>query len=135
MYFKILSFALVASSLLLTATSVYAGPSVQVVPGSFNFGQVKQGEQAVTQFHLRNTGTDAVSIEWMDFSDPGLVAWTNSRIAAGSAVEVSVSWNTSKLSGDVDGQIALGLSDPENPQVTFTIKGNVTPVNGKVLDE
>ena len=125
MHTKILSFVLAAASLMVTATSVCAGSLVQAIPESFNFGQVKQGEHVVTQFQLHNTGTDTVAIQWMDFSDPGLVAWTKARIAAGSSVEVSVNWNTSKLSGDLEEQITLGLDDPENPEVVFKVSGTV----------
>jgi len=141
---KVITFFLTVLGLAVMATSVSAENLVQVTPESMNFGQVKQGEKAIARFQLLNTGTQAVTIQWMEFSQPGLIAQVKPQIEAGSSVEVLVNWDTSKFAGDIEGQITLGLNDPQNPEIVLTLSGAVipaeippepeTPVNGEVLD-
>ena len=123
MHTKTIAFVLAAICLM--ATSVFAESRVQVIPESVNFGQVKQGEIATAQFQLQNTGDQSVSVQWMQFSKPGLIAQVQPNIGAGSSVELLVNWNTAELMGDLEGEIALGLDDPENPEVVLKVSGTV----------
>jgi hypothetical protein len=113
---------------------VHADSSISVIPDSANLGKIEQGQLAATRFQLHNSGTRKVTIRWMDFSSPGLIAQVKSIIPAGSSVEVLVNWNTSQLEGEISGTIVLGLDDPENPEVSFTLKGTVVPVGGPTKD-
>jgi len=110
--------------------AVYADSPIQVIPDSADFGEVEKGQLAGARFRLHNTGTKAVTIRWMDFSNPGLIAQVKPNIPAGSSVEVLVNWNTEQLEGDITGTIVLGLDDPENPEAVFTLNGTVLPVAG-----
>ena len=121
-------------SLVGVTTSACAANPVQVTPESVNFGEVVQGETAIARFQLHNTGTQAVNIHWMEFSSPGLVAQVSPHIAAGSSVEVLVNWKTSGFSGGIEGQIALGLDDPQNPEVVLTVSGTVIPAEQNTPD-
>jgi len=109
-----------------------ADSKIQVVPESVNFGLVEQGDKATVVFQLHNTGTEMISIQWMEFSNPGLVAWTKAQIAAESSVDVVVNWSTDNLMGHIEGQVTLGLDSPENPEVVFTITGAVVPSSASV---
>ena len=125
---------LIMFCLAVVAAPVSAGSLVQVTPESVNFGQVKQGDLATASFQLLNTGTQALSIQYMEFSKPGLVAQVNPHIGVGLSVEVLVNWKTGNLSGDVEGQVVLTLDDPQHPEIVLPLSGTVIPAI-KILPE
>jgi hypothetical protein len=109
------------------AVPATAGNVVQVTPDSVDFGQVKQGELAIARFQLLNTGSQALTIQFMEFSDPGLIAQVKPHIGIGSPVEVLVNWKTGNLSGDVEGQVTLSFDDPQYPEIILPLNGTVIP--------
>lgn len=131
---RVITYILTIFSLAVMTASVSAENLLQVTPESANFGQVEQGETAIARFQLLNAGTQAVTIQWMEFSKPGLIAQVQPHIGVGSSVEVLVNWNTGDLSGDIEGQITLGLNDPQNPEIILTLSGVVIPAKAKVMD-
>ena len=131
---RVITFILTIFCLAMTTASVSAKNTVQVTPELGNFGQVKQGETAIARFQLQNTGTQALTIQWMEFSEQGLIAQVKPQIGAGSSVEVLVNWDTSKFMGDIEGQITLGLNDPQNPEIVLTLSGTVVPTT-EILSE
>ncbi len=134
MHTKAVAFFPIVFSLVVMAASVSAENLVQVTPEFVDFGQVEQGEIASARFQLRNTGTRALSIQWMQFSKPGLIAQVNPQIGVGSSVEVLVNWNTDNLLGDLEGQIILGLNDPQNTEIVLTLSGTVIPAIEVILE-
>ena len=100
---------------------------VEVASNSVNFGQVKQGETASAKFQLTNAGTESLTIQFMEFSMPGMRANVKAKINAGSSTEVLVTWNTSGLSGEVRGETILTFNDPQSPEIILTLKGTVVP--------
>ena len=112
--------------LTLTITA-FADTSVQVDSTSMNFGQVKQGETATAKFQLTNAGTKQLTIQFMEFSMPGMRAQVKARINAGSSTEILVTWNTSGLSGEIKGETILTFDNPNNPEIVLTLTGTVVP--------
>lgn len=126
---KIFAKTLFLSGLCMLALTVtaFADASVQVDSTSVNFGQVKQGETAKAKFQLTNAGTKQLTIQFMEFSMPGMGAQVKARIDAGSSTEILVTWNTIGLKGEVKGEIILTLNDPLNPKIVLTLSGTVVP--------
>jgi len=141
---RAVALVLTAFSLLLIVAPVSAGSLIQITPDFVNFGQVNQGETAIARFQILNTGTQVLTIQWMEFSKPGLIAQVKPQIGVGSSVEVLVNWDTSNFTGDIEGQVLLGLNDPQNSEIVLTLSGVVipadipsepeTPVKEEVLD-
>jgi len=105
----------------------FADALVQVEPASVNFGQVKQGETATAKFQITNAGTKSLTIQFMEFSMPGMRANVKAKINAGSNTEILVTWNTSGLSGEVKGETILTFNDPQSPEIVLTLNGTVVP--------
>ena len=99
----------------------------EVASNSVNFGQVKQGETATARVQLTNAGTEPLTIQFMEFSMPGMSAQVNASINAGSSTEILVTWKTSGLSGEVKGETVLTVNDPQNPEIVLIITGTVVP--------
>ena len=66
-----------------------------------------------------------MAIKWVQFSKQGIVAKVQPKVGAGSSVELLINWNIAELSGDLEGQIALRLNDPKNPEVILLVSGTV----------
>jgi len=113
--------------LLVLTVTVSADAVVEMVSNSVNFGQVKQGETATAKFQLANAGTETLTIQFMQFSMPGMRANVKAKINAGSSTEILVTWNTSGLSGEVKGETILTFDDPNNPEIVLTLNGTVVP--------
>lgn len=113
--------------LLALTVTAFADALVQVDAASVNFGRVNQGETATAKFHLTNAGTKPLTIQFMEFSIPGMRAQVEARIDAGKSTEILVTLDTSGLIGDVKGETTLTFNDPQNPEVILTISGTVVP--------
>lgn len=100
---------------------------IQVSSNATNFGQVNQGEPISTKFNLRNSGTKPVTITGLEFSTPGMNARVKQVIEADSSAEILISWDSSRLRGEVEGQAILTFDDPANPQIVLTLSGTVVP--------
>jgi len=123
------AFILTIFCLATLAACVSEEPLIQVVNNPVDFGQVKQGETAIARFQLQNTGTQALTIQWMEFSEQGLIAQVKPQIGVGSSVEVLVNWDTSKFMGDIEGQVLLGLNDSQRTEIVLTLSGVVIPAD------
>lgn len=132
---KSIAFVVIVFSLAVMAASVSAGDLVQVTPDSVNFGQVEQGELAVARFQLQNTGSQALTIQFMEFSKPGLIAQVNPYIGVGSSVEVLVNWKTGNFSGDIEGRVVLTVDDPQDSEIVLHLSGTVIPASEVLLQE
>lgn len=119
----------VVSSLLLLTLMVTAAAdaAVQVASNPVSFGQVKQGGIATAKFQLINTGTILLTIQFMEFSMPGMRANVPQKIPAGASTEIRVTWDTVGLIGEVKGEIILTLDDPVNPEIVLALSGMVIP--------
>jgi len=112
--------------MLLSATaSVFA--QVDVPFQSSNFGRVNQGEPISARFQLRNPGKKPLTITRIEFSMPGMNARVKQLIEAGSSAEILISWDSSRLRGEVEGRAILTIDDPHNPQIVLTLSGMVVP--------
>jgi hypothetical protein len=107
------------------ATPVAAGSLIMAEPEAVDFGQVSQGDPVAVTFQLYNTSSNPMMITFMDFSMPGLVAQVNPRLKPESSSEVLVRWDTSSLSGDVQGEVTLEFNGPENLEIVLTVSGSV----------
>ena len=118
---------LIAIYLLAFAVTASADTSVKVASNPIDFGQLKPGEIATAKFQLTNTGSNQLTIQFMEFSEPGMRANVQPIIAAGSSSEILVTWDTSGLSGEVIGKIILTFDDPQNPKLDLVLTGTVNP--------
>lgn len=75
------------------------------------------------------------TIQFIDFSEPGLFAQVSPRIEAGASVKVLVRWDTANLSGDVDGKITLMFDLQKGPKLILPIKGKVLPSGTQQTEE
>jgi len=109
------------------APAASAGSPVQAMPGTLDFGELRQGELVNVTFELRNSGAEVRTIRFIDFSEPGLFARVAARIGPGAATEAVVNWDTATLEGAVEGKITLEFDGAQAEPVVVTIRGTVLP--------
>jgi hypothetical protein len=122
-----IAMVLFTSCLVVVMETALGDPSAQLVPDSVDFGKVKQGETVTAKFRVHNVGTESLSILGLEFSMPGMNARVKQEIDAGTNTDILMTWDTSRLRGEVEGQTVLTLNDPQNPKIVLTLSGTVVP--------
>jgi hypothetical protein len=109
-----------------------AAPSVQrreARPASVhNFGRVSQGATVTHEFRIPNpSASDPMRVVRVDLTGPGMTARFKPVTPAGQPVVIQVTWNTSRVEGEVEAQGIVRWADAARPPATFTIAGVVVP--------
>jgi hypothetical protein len=104
------------------------GPtSVSFPETTYNFGTVRQGSRVVHGFAVKNSTTTPLTIKSVQFSIPGMNARFRPLVAPGSEGTITVEWDTSHLSGEMDGQANVLLGESPEQQKTLSLKAVVQP--------
>ena len=104
------------------------GPTGVTFPETtYDFGTVKQGSRVVHGFAVKNSTTTPLTIKSIKFSIPGMNARFKPVVAPGSEGTITVEWDTSHLSGEMDGQANVLLGESPEQQETLSLKAVVQP--------
>lgn len=126
-HFRRLSFGLVLLITTVPAVAASNQPRAVFPSTSYVFGTVKQGEKIVRAFVLRNEGTAPLKIQRASLSMRDMTIKFARMIPEGENTKVVIEWDTSHLAGQIEGEATLYLNDPDQPEMTLYLKGNVTP--------
>ena len=97
-------------------------------PPTHEFGRVRQGETVTHEFVIPNPNPSGpVRVLRVDLDAPGMTARFKPESPAGQPVTIQVSWNTSKVEGEVEAHGLVQWAHPNLRPVTITISGNVVP--------
>lgn len=111
----------------LPSTASTDAPRAVFASTIYDFGTVKQGQEIAHTFILRNEGTEPLKISHAELSGRDLTARFKPLIGAGQESQVTLTWDTSQVKREVEGQAIIYLNDPDQPQVTLFLKGVVVP--------
>ena len=103
------------------------GPSIAVDAPVLDLGAVHRGEKIEGRFHVRNAGTETLSISDARPACGCTVATFDREIAPGKSGEVRAIVDTKTFSGPITKSVSLISNDPVHPQLTLTIKATVQP--------
>jgi hypothetical protein len=124
--------ALLCSLWLLTAPGWLAGsPALQTAASrqlQYDFGTVRQGDIVVHTFTLPGAAAALSAIDRVDLSHAGMSARFSPRVQAGRSASVTVTWDTGRVMGPVEGQAVVRWADQSRAALTLTLKGTVRPV-------
>jgi hypothetical protein len=107
------------SPLQIAVTGTGAQPGLSIVPSSFNFGSVIDGETKSQAFTVSNTGTGALTITQISGSGSGYTVSglaTPATIAAASSTTFSVLFAPT-TAGSLPGTVSLVSNAPNSPGV------------------
>ena len=100
-------------------------PKASIDKTSYDFGTVRRGAKVETTFILSNAGEAELIIAGMRMSIPGLKIKAMQKIPPGKESPLSVEFDTSAATGDVNGQAILYTNDPQKPYITLEVKGHI----------
>jgi hypothetical protein len=102
-------------------------PGVTFPETSFDFGTVKQGSRVVHRFAVKNSADTPLTIKSVQFSIPSINARFRPVVQPGGEGTITVEWDTSHLSGEMDGQANVRLSGSPEQEKTLSLKAIVQP--------
>ena len=105
-----------------------ADPSGVIFPETtYDFGTVKQGSIVVHSFAVKNIGTAPVTIKNVQLSIPGMNARFRPVLAPDSEGTITLGWDTSHSTGEMDGEATVLFGDGSEQRETLLLKGIVRP--------
>lgn len=107
--------------------SLFATPRVIIEDTSYEFGVVSQGQLVTANFSIKNSGTEPLFIEKIEFSMSGMNAKVKQRIEPDEEIQARITWDTSRLRREITGLATLYFNDSSMPQVILSLSGVVTP--------
>ena len=123
----ICSIVCVLLSFLIPPLSAAQAPQAVVSTTSHEFGIVKQGTRIGQVFTVRNAGTASLTLDLVQFTQPGMTARFKPEIPPGAEGPIRIEWDTSPVKGPVEGVAIVRLNDPLRPEIRFVLKGTVQP--------
>lgn len=94
---------------------------------TYDFGTVKQGSRVVHRFAVKNSTNTPLIIKSVQFSIPGMNARFKPAVAPGIEGAITVEWDTSHLSGAMEGQASVLLGEGPEQQQSLLLKAVVQP--------
>jgi hypothetical protein len=93
-----------------------------------SFGQLQEGESFTQTFRFRNVGDAPLTIQKERTSCGCTAAVLSAReIPAGETGTVTVTFNSAGFRGPVVKTVTLTVNDPHQPEVNFSLTGEVLP--------
>lgn len=103
-----------------------AAPQIVVEQLNYDFGEVLQGGKVDYRFRFRNAGDEILEVGNVRSSCGCTAAMLSaSRIAPGDIGELQATFDSTRFRGAVNKVISLESNDPQHPQVSFSLFGNV----------
>ena len=104
-------------------------PIIEVVDDEFDFGEIKEGENVIHEYKIKNTGTGDLLISSAKGSCGCTVPeWPEEPIKAGEEATIKVTFNSRGKPGAQNKRVTLMTNAIPNVKI-LTIKGNVIPKN------
>jgi hypothetical protein len=110
----------------LSAQAVEPG-GVSFLETTYDFGPVKQGSKIAHSFTVKNSATTPLTIQSVQLSMPGMNARFRPVIAPGGEGTITLEWNTSHLTGEMDGEAIVLFGDSQERSATLLLKAAVRP--------
>jgi hypothetical protein len=94
---------------------------------TYNFGKVKQGSNVAHGFAVKNSTTTPLTIQSVQLSLPGMRARFKPVITPGGEGTITLEWDTSHLSGEMDGEGTVLFGGSPERSKTLLLKAAIQP--------
>ena len=102
-----------------------ASPQTLFSETAYDFGPVKQGTKIAHGFSIHNSTPVPVTVQGLEFSMPGMTGRFAPVIAPGLDRNIAIEWDTSRITGEIEGLAIVHFGDTSRPPVTLRLKGVV----------
>lgn len=114
-------------ALLLARPLLFAGTAGTAPPNTYDFGTAKQGEKIVHVFPVANNTPTPLTIKDVELSMPGMKASFKPVVNPSAEGSVTVEWDTSHLTGEIEGEGIVHFTDDSRSAMPILLKGVVKP--------
>lgn len=115
-------------ALIALSWGAWAQASIKIEKMYYDFGELKEGDPAVVEFQVINSGKSPLIISNAQPSCGCTIGdWTKTPIAPGEKGVVKASYGTQGRPGFFNKSVTVYSNDPEKPTQTLYIRGVVTP--------
>lgn len=94
---------------------------------TYDFGTIKQGSKVAHVFTVKNSTNTSLTIQSVQLSLPGMNARFRPTIGPGGEGAITLEWDTSHLSGEMDGEATVLFGDGSERPATLLVKAVVRP--------
>jgi hypothetical protein len=102
-------------------------PKAVFVANSFDFGKITQGETVKTDFKFTNKGKSDLTIYKVKTSCGCTASEPEKKVLKpGESSNIHVSFNSAGKHGAEEKSVTVYSNDPSAPEITLTIKANIT---------
>jgi hypothetical protein len=106
-------------------------PRVEVVEPHFNFGQMERGREKSHEFVIRNVGDDKLTLRLGTPSCKCTFSELKSNsLAPGESTHARLDWSAKVDHGPLRVTAPIYTNDPQQPEITLTIDGEVVAASG-----
>jgi hypothetical protein len=94
---------------------------------AYDFGTIRQGSKVSHGFTVKNSTAAPLTIQSIELSMPGMHARFVPLLAPSSEGKITVEWDTSHVTGEMDGVATVLFVDRSQPPAILQLKGVVRP--------
>jgi Protein of unknown function (DUF1573) len=91
------------------------------------FGEVVHGTPVEARIAIRNLGDAPLRIQNIRITKPMQATKIPAQVPPGAGISFAVRLDTAGLQGRFEGKIIITLNDPDEPETTVTVEGNIVP--------
>jgi hypothetical protein len=114
-------------ALLLACPPLFAESVSSAQANTYDFGTAKQGTKIVHVFSIANNSSTSLTIKDVELSMPGMNARFKPVVNPGAEGSVTVEWDTTHLSGEIEGEGIVHFADDSRSAIPLLLKGVVKP--------
>jgi len=123
----VLGILIYAGILACLPTDDIARPRVHVYQSRVDFGEVVSGVPVERSVTIGNMGDAPLRIQNIRLTKPLQLLKVPAQIPPGQEIRIPVRLDTASLQGRFEGRIIVTSSDPDRPETTLAIEGNIVP--------
>jgi hypothetical protein len=109
------------------AASEVLGARLELHPASFDFGEVWQGAPAKREFHIKNTGSDPLTLSITSSCGCTVATKPKSPLAPGESDTFTITYDTRRI-GPAHKKVSINSNDPTQPTIIIDVTGTVKPI-------
>ena len=108
-----------------TAAQLQNAPVIAIEKAVIEGGKIKKGEKKTYTVKLTNTGKGKLAIRKLESSNPSVTVNAPKEINAGASADLTVTFDSTGQSGELNRTITMITNDPKNAQITLRFKAEV----------
>ncbi len=109
-----------------TAAQLQNAPVISIDKQAIEAGKIKKGEKKEYKLKITNNGKSKLLIRKVESGSPLVTVNAPKEISVGASADMTVTYDTTRQSGEQNKTVTIITNDPKNAQVILRLKADVT---------